>query len=191
MDRDAVSSTNTLKAASASDIAGGTVIKLNTSSSDNFWINIFLHKSSDILVFVYVDDCIILSRYQKSIDMFINTLKYGPERFAFTDEGSLHQYLGVEIKRLPDDTGFTMTPPFLIKRILEAANIDFRMTNSRPTPVIGPLISRYKDGPDRKHEWKYRTLTVMFGYLQGTSRPDISMATHQCARFNSCPNLCH
>ena len=36
IDRDAVSSTNTLKAASASDTAGGTVIKSNTPNSDNF-----------------------------------------------------------------------------------------------------------------------------------------------------------
>ena len=34
-------------------------------------------------------------------------------------------------------------------------------------------------------------LTGMIGYLQGTSSPDISMATHQRARFNSCPKLCH
>ena len=123
--------------------------------------------------------------------MFINTLKYGPEKFAFTDEGSVDKYLGVEIERLPDDTGFPMTQPFLIKCILETANIDLRMTNSRPMPVIGSLLSRDEDGPDKKHEWKYRTLTGMLGYLQGTSRPDISMATHQCARFNSCPKLYH
>ena len=72
----------------------------------------------------------------------MNTLEYGPKRFAFTDEGSLHQYLGVEIERLPDDTWFTMTQPFLIKRILEAANIDMRITNSRPMSVVGPLLSR-------------------------------------------------
>ena len=167
------------------------MIKSNTLNSDNFWINNFLHKSSDILVLVYVDDCIILSLDQKSIGMFINTLRYGPKRFDFTDEGSLHQYLGVEIERLPDDTGFTMTQPFLIKRILKEAKIDLRMTNSRPTPVVGTLLSRDEDVPDRKHEWKYRTLTGMLGYLQGTSRPDISMAAHQCARFNLCLKLCH
>ena len=31
----------------------------------------------------------------------------------------------------------------------------------------------------------------MFGYLQGTTCPDISMATHQCARFNADPRLSH
>ena len=31
----------------------------------------------------------------------------------------------------------------------------------------------------------------MLGYLQASIRPDISMAVHQCARFNGCPKLCH
>ena len=61
-----------------------------------------------------------------------------------------------------------MTQQFLIKRILEADKIDLRMTNSRPTPVVRPLLMRDEDGPDRKHEWKYRMLTGMLGYLQGT-----------------------
>ena len=65
------------------------------------------------------------------------------------------------------------------------------MTNSRPTPATNPLLTRDEEGPDRKHDWKYRTLTGMLGYLQLTSIPDCSMATHQCARFNSNPKLCH
>ena len=74
-----------------------------------------------------------------------------------------------------------MTQPFLIDRVPEAAGIDQRMANSRLTPDVGPLLSRDEDGPERKHDWKYQTLTGMLGYLQGTTRPDISMATHQCA----------
>ena len=31
----------------------------------------------------------------------------------------------------------------------------------------------------------------MLGYLQGTTRPDIAMATHQCARFNNHLHLSH
>ena len=31
----------------------------------------------------------------------------------------------------------------------------------------------------------------MLTYLQGTTRPDISMAVHQCARFSQDPKLCH
>ena len=112
----------------------------------------FRENSSDIIILVYVDDCIILSRNVTSIDSFIATLTHGPENFVFTDEGTVDKYLGVEISRLSDGTGFELTQPFLIHRILEAANIDTRMTNSRPTPVVGPLLSRDEDGPERKHD---------------------------------------
>ena len=150
---------------------------------------VFLRK--DMIVLTYVDDCILLSPSKETIDNFILSLKDGPENFAFTDDGSLERYLGVEITRLPDDSGFTLTQPHLIERILQAAEIDLRMTNDRPTPVVGPLLSRDENGPERKHVWKYRTMTGMLGYLQATSRPEISMAVHQCARFNNDPKLCH
>ena len=64
------------------------------------------------------------------------------------------------------------------------------MTKDRPVPVVGPLLSRDENGPERKHDWKYRTLTGILGYLQLTSRPDISMAV-QCSRFNCDPKLSH
>jgi hypothetical protein len=31
----------------------------------------------------------------------------------------------------------------------------------------------------------------MLGYIQWYTRPDISMAVHQCARFNAYPMLCN
>ena len=61
---------------------------------------------------MYVDDCIILSGDKKSIAGFINTLTHGPEKFAFTDEGSIDKYLGIKIERLSDGSGFAMTQPF-------------------------------------------------------------------------------
>ena len=84
-----------------------------------------------------------------------------------------------------------MMHTFLINRDLKAAGIDQRMTNSRPAPAIGPLLSRDENRPERKHDWKYWTLTGMLGNLQGTTRPGISMAMHQCTRFNAKPKLCH
>ncbi len=156
------------------------------SASDAY---VFLKK--DLIVLVYVNNCILISNKLSVLQTFIKSLTDGPEKFIFTDEGKLDKYLGVEIKKLDDAGGFLLTQPFLIERILEAAEFDTRMTNSRPTPVVGPLLSKDTDGPPRKHSWKYRTLTGMIGYLQQTSRPEISMATHQCARFNNDPKLCH
>ena len=182
---------STLTAASTNETDNASPASTAKTVSPIDCIKNFRANSSDIIVLVYVDDCIILSRDKSSIDLFIASLTHGPEKFAFTDEGTLDKYLGVEISRLPDGQGFKLTQPYLIERVLEAANIDLRMTNSRSTPAVLPLLSRDEEGPERKHDWKYRTLTGMLGYLQHTSRPDISMATHQCARFNANPKLCH
>jgi len=37
--------------------------------------------------------------------------------------------------------------------------------------------------------WKYCTAVGMLSYLQNTSRPEISMAVHQTARFSNNPML--
>ena len=115
----------------------------------------FISKSSDIIVLVYVDDCIILSRDKISIELFIASLKHGPEGFDFTNEGTMDKYLGVNIERLKDNIGFTMSQPYLIERIMQAARIDLRMTNSRPTSVVRPLLSRNEDGTEIKTDWNY------------------------------------
>ena len=53
------------------------------------------------------------------------------------------------------------------------------------------MLSRDELGAKRKHDWSYRSAIGMLGYLQNSTRPDISMAVHQCARFNTNPMLCH
>ena len=61
--------------------------------------------------------------------------------------------------------------------------------NNNPTGY--PLLNKYENGPARKASWKYRGIIGMLGYLQGTTRPDIAMATYQCTIFNKDPHLSH
>ena len=75
---------------------------------------------------------------------------------------------------------------FLIYRVIQALNFDPKTNN---TPAGYPLLNKDENGPARKTSWKYRGIIGMLGYLQGTTRPDIEMATHQCARFNNDPHL--
>ena len=142
--------------------------------NENECIPHFKLQTSDIVVLVYVNDCIILSRGKKTIELFVNSLKHGPEEIDFTYEGLVDKYLGVDIECLPDKSGFIMSQPFLIKKLSEAAQIDLWMTNNIPTPIVGPLLSHNENGPDCKHDWKYQTLTELLVYLQQTSRPNIS-----------------
>ena len=59
------------------------------------------------------------------------------------------------------------------------------------TPDGYPILNKDENGPARKASWKYRGIIGMLGYLQGTTRPDIEMATNQCTRFNNDPHLSH
>ena len=59
------------------------------------------------------------------------------------------------------------------------------------TPDGYPLLDEDENGPARKSSWKYRGSIVMIGYLQGTTRPDIALATHQFAIFNNDQHLSH
>ncbi len=100
-----------------------------------------------MIVLCYVNDCILLSPKKEIINEFLISLKHGPEQFIFTNEGDIKRYLGVGVTRLDDGSGFIMTQPYLIERILQAAEIDTKITNDRLAPVVGPLLSRNENGP--------------------------------------------
>ena len=74
---------------------------------------------------------------------------------------------------------------------MEELNLAQVETQKRPTPVSSPLLHKDLDGKERVKRWNYRSVIGMLTYLQGISRPDISMAVHQCARFSSNPKLIH
>ena len=82
--------------------------------------------------------------------------------------------------------------PFLIDRLLYLLGLgDNEFDTSTTTPVAKGLLHRDLDGKPRKLSWKYRTAVGMMSYLQGHTRPDISMPVHQTSRFCNNPMLCH
>ena len=146
-----------------------------------------------MIILVYVYDCILVSKEALVIQKFISSLKAGTEDLLFTEEGTINSYIGVDISSFPDKKGFTLSRPFLIDRVIQALNFDPKTTKSatNKTPVGYPLLNKDENGPARKSSWKYRGIIGMLEYLQGTTRPDIAMATHQCARFNNDPHISH
>jgi len=64
-------------------------------------------------------------------------------------------------------------------------------TNTKSTPVSKPLFHEDVSGKPRKATWNYQTAVGMLTYLQGNTRPEISMAVHQTARFCNNPKLSH
>ena len=83
-----------------------------------------------------------------------------------------------------------MRQPYLVERCLKAMEVVDGMKTKR-VAATKPLLHKDVDGVERKHNWHYRQVIGMLNYLQGSTRPDISMATHQCARFSNDPRALH
>ena len=105
----------------------------------------------------------------------------------------MNSYLGVDIYPLTDKKGFNLSQPFLIDTVIQALNFDPKTTKSvtKNAPDGYPLLNKDKNGPARKASRKYRVIIGMLGYFQETTRCDIAMETHQCAKFNNNPHLSH
>ena len=88
------------------------------------------------------------------------------------------------------DKSFEIKQPFLIDRILSLLEIDDQV-NSKKTPVSKPLLHKDKEAAPRARSWNYRAAIGMLNYLQESTRPDIVMAVHQCARFPADPRITH
>jgi hypothetical protein len=147
-----------------------------------------------MVLLTYVDDCIIISPCQASIDCLVTLMQNGPKNFKLTDEGNVNKFLDVEITKLDDNT-FELSQPFLINRILSFLGLCQNKfdTDANPssTPVAKGLLHRDLAGKPQKYSWKHRTAIGMLSYLQNTSCPEISMATHQTAHFANQPMLSH
>jgi hypothetical protein len=67
--------------------------------------------------------------------------------------------------------------------------MNLMFTKKQKNPVCKPLLNKDLEGKPHKKDWKYCTAIGMFTYLQGKTHPEISMATHQFARFFQDPRL--
>ena len=153
-----------------------------------------LYIGNNMIVLTYVDDCIIIGPAIKEIDAFVTSMKEGNENFVLTDEGDIDKFLGIEITQL-DKNRFKISQPYLIDRIVSLLNLNQDdlgyQTNPKATPVGKPVLNKDLAGKPRKEDWNYRTAVGMLTYLQGNSRPEISMSVHQTARFCNDPKLSH
>ncbi|MGH7974287.1 MAG: reverse transcriptase domain-containing protein [bacterium] len=144
---------------------------------------LFFHKN--MICLIYVDDCLFFARNEADIHAMIKDLR---KEFDLVVEDDVSTYLGIKIKKLADDR-LEMSQPYLIERILEATGM--KDCNGKSTPALEFPIGTDKEGADRQDEWSYASVIGMLMFLQANTRPDISFAVHQCARFTHNPKKSH
>jgi hypothetical protein len=114
------------------------------------------------------------------------------------DDGTLEDYLGVQVKHRKDGTIY-LSQPHLIDSILqdlgfldERGSLRERKTSTRATPAqTTRLIGPDPEGKPFTHDWNYRSVIGKLNFLEKSTRPDIAYAVHQCARFMSNPKESH
>ena len=84
----------------------------------------------------------------------------------------------------------TLKQQQLMKRIKEILRI--KDSNPKATLVVKLLLNKNSNGKDRNKDGFYYRLAIgSLPYLAGYTRPDISMAVHQVAKFLNNPKACH
>lgn len=103
-------------------------------------------------------------------------------------------YVGMKVTIRTNGT-ISLTQPQLIKSLLQDLSLAGDKVKPRTTPARSTVIlDKGSASPlfdEKKAGWKYRSAIGKLNYLERTSRPDISYAVHQCARFSEDPRECH
>jgi hypothetical protein len=103
-------------------------------------------------------------------------------------EEDMAGFLGVQIAT--DKYGAkTLTQTGLIDRILRMTNM--LEASGKATPAAYGALGKDANGDPRQEPWNYRAVIGMMLYLSSNSRPDISFAVNQCARYSTNPTLKH
>ena len=146
----------------------------------------------NLVLVIYVDDVIAFCPDDKPIDDFIQSMQEDkPRRFILEDQGPLKDYLGLEIVHKGDQVHITQA--HLINKILNTANLSGDKVKTHATPAAD-ILHKFPDSsevPPDEAPFDYRSLIGQLNYLAATTRPDITFAVHQCAKFCSNPKLQH
>jgi hypothetical protein len=140
-----------------------------------------------IIVVVYCDDCGIGCKNPNDAEKLIKDLQ--GKGFNLTREGTFTEFLGIKFETDEQSGTITLSQKGLIEKTLAAAD----MTDCNPNfiPASTTALGLDPEGEPMTETWNYRSIVGMLQYLAGNTRPDISYAVSQIARFSSNPKKSH
>jgi hypothetical protein len=141
---------------------------------------------ADCIMILYTDDTLIFAREDHTIDCLIQDLSTS---FLMEDQGTVQDFLGIRIIKESLTKTIHMTQPGLIESIINDIGIS-DSSNLKYTPSDS-ILHRDPTNTPRRDSWSYRSVIGKLNFLAQNTRPDISFAVHQCARFCTNPTRLH
>jgi len=140
-----------------------------------------------LLMVLYVDDAGIAAPKKKDVEDFVEELRN--EGFDLEIEGDFTEYLGIGIEECNDGTRH-MTQKGLIDKIIKTTKMTECKPNYTPTAQV-PLGSDPEGEVYDQTGWNYASIVGMLLYVSNNTRPDITFAVSQVARFTAAPKVSH
>jgi len=140
----------------------------------------------DIFVIIYVDDCGISAKTTELIDELIEQLR--GKGFKLTKEGTFSEFLGIQYSS-DSDGNIHLSQEGLIKKILSTTGLEGANPNKLPAKC--EPLGMDPDGEPFDEPWNYPSVVGMLLYLSTNTRPDITFAVSQVARFTHSPKKSH
>lgn len=138
-----------------------------------------------VILLLYVDDGLILSRSQTAIESLVGKLQ---NTFKIT-MGNANYYVGLEIERNRNESTISIGQHAYIDKIVRKYNMQDSKSISTPAD-IGTFLISTSDG-DSDVNFPYRSACGSLTFAATVSRPDISYAVGEVCRFMAHPNRMH
>lgn len=150
---------------------------------------VFINRTADVIVGLYVDDLLIAARRLHKIHDFKRELS---DRFKIKDLGEAKRILGIRITRDRKNRTIYLDQSAYIKQMLRQYDMDHESVMPTHIPMASQkILSKATDGDilTSKREYQQRVGSVMFPMVY--TRPDIAFSAGKLAQFMDNPTNEH
>lgn len=138
-----------------------------------------------LIVAVYVDDILVAGKSEKQVAEVKKALA---KQFKIKDMGKLHYFLGVKV--VQDEAGVWIGQPAYAESILQRFGMDHAKPVNTPVETSSNLV-KSMEGCDNTDPQEYQSAVGSLLYLSTRTRPDITYAVSNVARFCGAPSKQH
>ena len=149
-----------------------------------------LYYRGSVVFLVYIDDCIVFGPSDQSIDQVVKDLRACSRQFTVDDQGVVGDFLGIQVQK-QDDGSILLTQPQLIDSIIKDLHLQTSSNSKKAPSMMTSLLHKDANGPAMTPDFHYRSVIGKLNFLEKSTRPDISISVHQCARFSENPKRSH